>query len=111
MRKSSARPIELDQCAFAVGVFQKFRSKVPLVSKWPAGGYSQVEIVLKVADGDPSRIAPLVTEVIASKVDVLFAIGPAVVRAARSATQTLPIIANGPGRYRPVRDKPCISTA
>jgi putative ABC transport system substrate-binding protein len=49
---------------------------------------------LKVADGDPSRIAPLVTEVIASKVDVLFAIGPAVVRAARSATQTLPIIAN-----------------
>jgi putative tryptophan/tyrosine transport system substrate-binding protein len=59
-----------------------------------AGEYSQVEIVLKVADGDPSRIAPLVTEVVASKVDVLFAIGPAVVRAARSATQTLPIIAN-----------------
>jgi putative tryptophan/tyrosine transport system substrate-binding protein len=59
-----------------------------------AAEYSQVEIVLKVADGDPSRIAPLVTEVVASKVDVLFAIGPAVVRAARSATQTLPIIAN-----------------
>ena len=47
-----------------------------------AGGYSQVEIVLRVADGDPSRISPLVTEVIASKVDVLFAIGPAVVQAA-----------------------------
>jgi putative ABC transport system substrate-binding protein len=59
-----------------------------------AGGYSQVEIVLRVADGDPSRISPLVTEVIASKVDVLFAIGPAVVQAARSATQTLPIVAN-----------------
>jgi putative ABC transport system substrate-binding protein len=59
-----------------------------------AGGYSQVEIVLRVADGDPSRITPLVTEVVASKVDVLFAIGPAVVRAARSATQTLPIVAN-----------------
>jgi putative ABC transport system substrate-binding protein len=58
-----------------------------------AGGYSQVEIVLRVADGDPSRIIPLVTEVIASKVDVFFAIGPAVVRAARSATQTLPIVA------------------
>jgi putative tryptophan/tyrosine transport system substrate-binding protein len=57
------------------------------------GGYSQVEIVLRVADGDPSRIIPLVTEVIASKVDVFFAIGPAVVRAARSATQTLPIVA------------------
>ena len=59
-----------------------------------AGGYAQVEIVLRVADGDPSRITPLVTEVIASKVDVLFAIGPAVVQAARSATQTLPIVAN-----------------
>ena len=59
-----------------------------------AGGHSQVEIVLRVADGDPSRISPLVTEVIASKVDVLFAIGPAVVKAARSATQTLPIVAN-----------------
>jgi putative ABC transport system substrate-binding protein len=59
-----------------------------------AGGYSQVEIVLRVAEGDPSRIIPLVTEVIASKVDVLCAIGPAVLRAARSATQTLPIVAN-----------------
>jgi putative ABC transport system substrate-binding protein len=57
-----------------------------------AGGYAQVEIVLRVADGDPSRITPLVTEAIASKVDVLFPIGPAVVRAARSATQTLPIV-------------------
>jgi putative tryptophan/tyrosine transport system substrate-binding protein len=59
-----------------------------------AAGYAQAEIVLKVADGDPSRIMPLVTEVIASKVDVLFAIGPAVARAAQSATQTLPIVAN-----------------
>jgi putative ABC transport system substrate-binding protein len=49
---------------------------------------------LRIADGDPSRITPLVTEAIASKVDVLFAIGPAVVKAARSATQTLPIVAN-----------------
>jgi putative ABC transport system substrate-binding protein len=59
-----------------------------------AGGYAQVEIVLRVAEGDPSRIIPLVTEVIDAKVDVLFPIGPAVVRAARSATQTLPIVAN-----------------
>ena len=56
------------------------------------GDYSQVEIVLRVAEGDPSRITPLVTEVIAAKVDVLFAIGPAVARAARSATQTVPIV-------------------
>jgi putative ABC transport system substrate-binding protein len=59
-----------------------------------AGGYSQVELLLRVADGDASRIMPLLTEVIASKVDVLFALGPAVVRAARSASQTIPIIAN-----------------
>jgi len=58
-----------------------------------AAGYSQVEIVLRVADGDPSRIIPLVTQVNGSEVDVFFAIGPAVVRAARSATQTLPIVA------------------
>jgi putative tryptophan/tyrosine transport system substrate-binding protein len=58
-----------------------------------AAGYSQVEVVLRVADGDPSRIIPLLTEVIVSKVDVFFAIGPAVVRAARSATQTVPIVA------------------
>jgi len=56
------------------------------------GDYSQVEIVLRVAEDDPSRITPLVTEVIAAKVDVLFAIGPAVARAARSATQTVPIV-------------------
>jgi putative ABC transport system substrate-binding protein len=57
-----------------------------------AGGSSQVEIVLRVADGDPSRIIPLMTEVIASKVDVLFPMGSAVVRAARSATQTTPTV-------------------
>jgi putative tryptophan/tyrosine transport system substrate-binding protein len=58
-----------------------------------AAGSSQVEMVLRVAEGDPSRIIPLVTEVNGSEVDVFFAIGPAVVRAARSATQTLPIVA------------------
>jgi putative ABC transport system substrate-binding protein len=63
-----------------------------------AGGYSQVEIVLRVADDDPSRIIPLVTEVIASKVDVLFAIGPAVVRAARSAIQKIADVSYTPDR-------------
>jgi putative tryptophan/tyrosine transport system substrate-binding protein len=58
-----------------------------------AAGYSQVETVLRVAEGDPSRIIPLVTEVNGSEVDVFLAIGPAVVRAARSATQTRPIVA------------------
>ena len=57
-----------------------------------AGGHPQVDIVLQVADGDPSRITPLVKDAIASNVDVLFAIGPAVVRAAPSATQGIPIV-------------------
>jgi putative tryptophan/tyrosine transport system substrate-binding protein len=57
-----------------------------------AGGYAQVDIVLRVANGDPSRIAPLTTEVIADKVDVLFPLGSGAVRAARSVTQTLPIV-------------------
>jgi putative tryptophan/tyrosine transport system substrate-binding protein len=57
-----------------------------------AGGFPQVEIILKVANGDPSRIAPLVTEVIAAKVDVLVPTGSPVVQAARLATQTLPIV-------------------
>ena len=35
----------------------------------------------------------MVAEIIASNVDVLFAVGPAVLRAARAATQTIPIVA------------------
>jgi putative ABC transport system substrate-binding protein len=57
------------------------------------GAPAQVELVLRVANGDPARIAPLAAEIIASDVDVTFAIGPAVVRAFRSATQTVPIVA------------------
>lgn len=62
-----------------------------------AVGYAapaQVELVLRVANGDPARIAPLAAEIIANNVDVTFAVGPAVVRAFRSATQTVPIVAN-----------------
>jgi putative ABC transport system substrate-binding protein len=58
------------------------------------GAPAQVELVLRVANGDPARIAPLAAEIIASDVDVTFAIGPAVVRAFRAATQTVPIVAN-----------------
>jgi putative ABC transport system substrate-binding protein len=57
-----------------------------------AAGYAQVQIALRVAADDPSRIVPLLTEVIDSKVDVLFPLSSGVVRAARSATQTLPIV-------------------
>jgi putative tryptophan/tyrosine transport system substrate-binding protein len=54
---------------------------------------AQIELVLRVTNGDPARIAPMVAEIIASNVDVLFAVGPAVLRTARAATQTIPIVA------------------
>jgi putative tryptophan/tyrosine transport system substrate-binding protein len=59
-------------------------------------GYSapaQVEIVVRTAEGDPGRIGPLMEEIIRQNVDAIFANGPAVVQAARSATQRIPILA------------------
>ena len=59
-------------------------------------GYSapaQVELVVRIAEGDPGRIGPLMEEIIKQNVDAIFANGPAVVQAARSATQVIPIIA------------------
>jgi putative ABC transport system substrate-binding protein len=61
-----------------------------------ASGYAapaQVEIVGRAAEGDPTRIAPLVAEVIAKNVSVIMASGPAVLNAARSATRSIPIVA------------------
>lgn len=54
---------------------------------------AQIELVLRVTNGDPARIAPLVAEIIASNVDVLLAIGPAVLQTSRAAIQTVPIVA------------------
>lgn len=58
-------------------------------------GYSrqQVELVLRIAGGDTSRFIPLVAEIIQSDVDVFYAFGPALLQAARSTTQTVPIVA------------------
>jgi putative tryptophan/tyrosine transport system substrate-binding protein len=61
-----------------------------------ASGYAastQVEIVVRTAEGDPNQIAPLIKEVIGKNVNVIIAAGPLVVHAARSATRTIPIIA------------------
>ena len=41
----------------------------------------------------PHGLLRWVVEIIASNVDVLFAVGPAVLRTARAATQTIPIVA------------------
>ena len=53
----------------------------------------QIELVSRVTGGDPSRVAPMATELIASNVDVLVAISPAAVQALRSLTSTIPIVA------------------
>jgi putative tryptophan/tyrosine transport system substrate-binding protein len=53
----------------------------------------QIALVLRTADGDASRLAPLAAEIIASEVNVIFGSGSAAVQALRSATVTIPIIA------------------
>lgn len=53
----------------------------------------QVEFVVRSTDGDPSRIVPLIDEVIASKVNVFVAVGGAALRAARAKSPTIPIVA------------------
>jgi putative ABC transport system substrate-binding protein len=57
------------------------------------GASPQVELVLRASDGDPSQIAPLVAEIVKSRVDVILATGPQVLRAFRSVTTTIPIVA------------------
>jgi putative ABC transport system substrate-binding protein len=54
---------------------------------------AQVELVVRIADGDPMRIAPLVEEILAKNVDLIIANGPPVLQVARSATRTIPIVA------------------
>jgi len=46
------------------------------------------------ASGDPTRIAEPVTELVRLRVNVLFAVGPATVRAAFAATREIPIVAH-----------------
>src|SRR5215469_16667451 len=67
-----------------------------ILSGLRVSGYAapaQVETVARAAEGDPAQIAPLVAEVIAKNVRVIMASGPPVLRAARSATRTVPIVA------------------
>jgi putative tryptophan/tyrosine transport system substrate-binding protein len=58
------------------------------------GEPQEVTVVSRAADGDPGRIAPLLADLIAQHVDVIVAISPAAVQAARAATTTIPIVAH-----------------
>jgi putative tryptophan/tyrosine transport system substrate-binding protein len=56
-------------------------------------GYSEGELILRGADGDPKRLPELATELISLNVGVLITVGPAALRAASQATKTTPIVA------------------
>ena len=67
-----------------------------IMSGLRVSGYAapaQVELVARIADGDPTRIAPFVEEIIAKNVNLIIANGPPVLHVARSATRTIPIVA------------------
>lgn len=53
----------------------------------------EVVPVMRVTEGDPARLGPAIAEVLAEKVSVFVSVGPAVLRAVRAATETVPIVA------------------
>ncbi len=53
----------------------------------------QVEMVVRITDGDPAKLAPMIAEVIGKNVSVFLANGPAALRAAQAVSKTLPIVA------------------
>ena len=61
-----------------------------------SSGYSspaQIELILRVADNHPDRMAPMAAEIVKSNIDVIFANGPAALQVFRSATTSIPIVA------------------
>jgi putative tryptophan/tyrosine transport system substrate-binding protein len=60
-----------------------------------AGGLrvEQFEILPRAAEGNPAKLPPMAVDLIAHKVDVICALSPAAIRAARAASNTVPIVA------------------
>ena len=54
----------------------------------------RAEILVRASEGDPSKLAALATGLVEQKVNAIVAISPSALRAAISATKTIPIIAN-----------------
>jgi putative ABC transport system substrate-binding protein len=50
-------------------------------------------VVVKSADGNPAALPALATELVRAKVDVIYATGPAAIKAAIGATHVIPIVA------------------
>jgi ABC-type uncharacterized transport system substrate-binding protein len=54
----------------------------------------QFVLLPRLTDGDPTLLAPMTLELVGRNVDLIMAISPAAVRAAKAATATIPIVAN-----------------
>src|SRR6516162_2270681 len=54
---------------------------------------SSLEIIVRLADGDVSRLPALATELVSNRVDVIVAAAPPAVQAAAGATTSIPVIA------------------
>src|SRR5215204_4822052 len=54
---------------------------------------ADIEMVVRLADGDLARLPALATDLVANRVDAILAAGPPAVQAARGATATVPVIA------------------
>src|SRR5260370_28284313 len=52
----------------------------------------QVEMVMRVTDGDLAKIEPMTAEILARKVSVFLINGPAALKVAQAATRTTPLI-------------------
>jgi ABC-type uncharacterized transport system substrate-binding protein len=55
--------------------------------------WQEIQVVSRVAEGDPVRLPALAKELLNQNIDVLFAGGPAAVQAAHAETRTVPVVA------------------
>ena len=71
--------------------------RIPLVREGLRGlgnqGEPDVEIVSLVANGDPDRLSTLAAELVGNHVNVIIAVSPPAVRAAKGTTDRIPIVA------------------
>jgi putative tryptophan/tyrosine transport system substrate-binding protein len=79
-----------------VGSKELAASRVELiVAGARASGYalSATDVAVQLTGGDPGKIAPMTAELFAQNVSVFVAAGPAILRFARQASSTVPIVA------------------
>jgi putative ABC transport system substrate-binding protein len=92
------QPAKIQQVGFLYpGLQAAVASRIaPFASGLQAGGLrvpDQVMIIPSFANDNVALLAPNAADLVARKVDLIFAVGPAAVRAARAATETIPIVA------------------